>query len=128
MPSENRIHAAKRCSGTAISTGMSAASAWGMRSISPLPSASDRPKRLMITRSAPSSIAAASRQARPASRSGSSPEIGGEAGDQTIRIVVSAIDDGSKVALGIEAHAAFSLQAIYTPIYIASTKLATQTT
>jgi hypothetical protein len=36
-----------------------------------------------------------------------SAEIGGEAGDQPVRIVVGPVDDGSQIALGVEAHAAF---------------------
>jgi len=136
----------------------------GTRSISPLPSASERPNRLMITRSAPFSIAAVSRTARPASRSGSSRhpcagappsvaspttsrsgkyddtqlrifrvtgpatlddpnrsvagtvEIGGEAGDQRVRVFASTVNQGRQIGLGVEGQAA-SLS-IYSCVYI----------
>jgi hypothetical protein len=53
-------------------------------------------------------------------------EIGGEAGNQAVRIVIGPVDDGSQIALGIEAHAAFLVgatqAAMYPDIYIALRK------
>jgi hypothetical protein len=50
-------------------------------------------------------------------------QIRREAGDQAVRIVVGSVDDGSQIALGVEAHAAFLVGAtqasIYSAIYIA---------
>src|SRR5215475_4864852 len=60
MLSENRIQSEKRRSGTAISTGISASRDCAISLTSPSPLASKRPKRLIITRSAPSLIAPAS--------------------------------------------------------------------